>query len=352
MQLSDFDYTLPESLIANVPATPRDAARLLVWPFDGTERTFVDLPECLSAGDLIVFNNTKVIPARIYGMRPKADEPGEVRVELLLHKPVDLEKSIWQAFARPAKRLKEGNDVLFPDGIKAKVISRDGNQVELDFSLDAPAFEAFLFKYGEMPLPPYIDRPEGATEEDLDDYQTVYAQHTGSVAAPTAGLHFTDELLNTLKQKGLQTAFVTLHVGAGTFMPVRTENILEHKMHAEWGTVPQRTVDLVNTTHKNGGKVICVGTTSLRLLETAGQDNGQLAPYTGDTDIFIYPGYKFKVVDRLITNFHLPKSTLLMLVSAFIGTDEMRALYTHAVNDAYKFYSYGDGCLLSCKGRT
>ncbi|MBI1362697.1 MAG: tRNA preQ1(34) S-adenosylmethionine ribosyltransferase-isomerase QueA [Proteobacteria bacterium] len=349
MQLTDFDYTLPESLIANVPSQPRDAARLLVWPFDSTERTFADLPECLNAGDLIVFNDTRVIPARIFGARPKADEPGEVKVELLLHKPVDLEESIWQAFARPAKRLKEGNEILFADGVTAKVLSRQEDQATLHFNVTPDEFEEFLNTHGQMPLPPYIQRPEGATVEDIDDYQTVYAKDAGSVAAPTAGLHFTEALMMALKQKGVETAFVTLHVGAGTFMPVRVDNILEHKMHAEWGTVSPQVAAAVNAAHARGNKVIAVGTTSLRLLESAAAADGQLKPYAGETDIFIYPGYSFKVVDRLVTNFHLPKSTLLMLVAAFIGMDDMQALYTQAVNAKYKFYSYGDGCLLSCK---
>lgn len=347
MQLTEFDYTLPEALIANVPAHPRDAARLLVWPDDGINRTFADLTACLNPGDILVMNDTRVIPARIFATRPKADEPGEVKVELLLHKPVDLERVVWQAFARPAKRLKEGHILTFADGITAKVSAREEDQVTLCFDVDAAQFENFLNTHGQMPLPPYIQRPDGAIPTDADDYQTVYANQAGSVAAPTAGLHFTDALLEALRAKGISTAFVTLHVGAGTFMPVRVDVIDDHKMHAEWGVVSEQTVAAINAARARGGKVVAVGTTSLRLLESAATGSGVIAPFMGETDIFIKPGYRFKIVDRLITNFHLPKSTLLMLVAALIGMDEMRALYDHAVKNNYRFYSYGDGCLLT-----
>lgn len=349
--VSDYDFNLPNDLIAVQPAEPRDSARMLIAN-DGldTSKTFADLPEFLKSGDLLVLNNTKVIPARLYGGRKRTEGEGLINSELLLHKPVNTDRTVWESFIKPAKRYKEGHVMHFEGSeVTATVIGKNEDKVTLDFSVESDSdMFTFLERQGQMPLPPYIARPDGSTEADKDDYQTVFAEHKGSVAAPTAGLHFTPELLKTLKDQGVKVAYVTLHVGAGTFMPVRAESLEEHVMHAEWGEVTQDVANLIQETKDAGGNVVPVGTTSLRLLETAAK-SGKIEPFTGDTDIFITPGFTFNAADLLITNFHLPKSTLLMLVSAFMGYDEAQQMYDTAIKDEFKFYSYGDGCLLSKK---
>ena len=356
--ISAFDFTLPENLIATEPANPRDAARLMVWPQTTPQKifnhTFKDLPNFLKKGDLLVLNNTKVIPARLFCYRDRTDSHGvldgtKLPVELLLHRPVQ-GALVWESFAKPAKRLKEGQVLKFENSvIEGKILARDGDRITFEFTnTDADGLDGFLEEAGEMPLPPYIARPDGSTSADKEDYQTVYAAHKGSVAAPTAGLHFTDELLESLKAKGVELVFVTLHVGAGTFQPVRVEDINEHKMHAEFGVVSQEVAEKIKQTKQNGGRVIPVGTTSMRLLESAAR-NGDIKAFNGDTDIFIRPGFKFNVADMMITNFHLPKSTLLMLISAFMGYTEAMKMYENAIAEGFKFYSYGDGCLLTKK---
>ena len=344
--LSSYDYHLPDELIATAPAEPRDHAKMLIGTTLETDKKFYDLVDYLKSGDLLIVNNTKVIPARIYCYRDKTDAQGNidgrVELELLLHRPTK-NALTWESFARPAKRFKEGHIIRF-DGSKviAKVLGRDEDRVELEFMADSvEEFENFLDHCGEMPLPPYIAREDGATKADEDDYQTVYAEHKGSVAAPTAGLHFTDELIEKIKAKGVDFDTVMLHVGAGTFQPVKVDDVTEHKMHSEFGIMTEELAAKIKKVKANGGRVVAVGTTSMRVLETANQQ-----AFAGDTDIFIRPGYKFNTVDCLITNFHLPKSTLLMLVSAFMGYDQAIKLYDTAINNKFKFYSYGDACFL------
>jgi len=337
-----FDFDLPKRFIADRPASPRDSARLLDLTGDGfADRVVRDLPELLQPGDLLIGNNTKVIPARLDGLR------GEVRIEVTLHmRTADDE---WLVFAKPGKRLKEGNRIDFADGFSAAVAEkRDGGEIRLRFNCGGEELFQWLEKAGRMPLPPYIQRKrdDELTASDRADYQTVYARHEGAVAAPTAGLHFTDELFQSLEKRGVGFETVTLHVGAGTFLPVKTDDTEDHKMHAEWGTISQETVNKINTTRLAGGRIVAVGTTSLRLLESAATAPGEIHPFTGETDIFITPGYSFKIVDLLLTNFHLPRSTLFMLVSAFAGRERMLAAYEHAKAQNYRFYSYGDACLL------
>jgi len=340
MLIDDFDFDLPPERIAQVPAAERDAARLLhVTGQALADRRVRDLPELLQPGDLLVYNDTKVIPARLFGHR------GEVAVEVLLHKQMGVDT--WRAFARPAKRLRPGDVVRFADGFEAAVVERvpDG-EVILRFSAGGADLWEALARFGEVPLPPYIKRPDHPTDEDRLRYQTVYARAEGSVAAPTAGLHFTPELLAALDARGIERVAVTLHVGAGTFLPVKTERVEAHRMHAEWGQVGAAAVDAVERTRRRGGRVAAVGTTSLRLLESAAREDGTLAPFSGETDLFILPGYRFKAVDRLMTNFHLPRSTLFMLVCAFAGQAVMHRAYRHAIDAGYRFYSYGDSSLL------
>jgi len=354
MQLADFDFELPEDRIALRPASPRDSARLLVVapgrPL--ADLAVSDLPGQLRAGDLLVLNNTRVIPARLKGVRHRGES--RVAVEATLHRR--LSPHAWTAFMRPGKRLAEADRVVFGESsdracllgaldatVKAK---GEGGEVTLSFDLSGPDLDAAIAERGAMPLPPYIAAKRGEDERDRADYQTVYAAEDGSVAAPTAGLHFTQELFDRLTQAGVETAFVTLHVGAGTFLPMKTETIAEHRMHPEWGEVDAATAERVNATRRAGGRVICVGTTSLRLLESATGEDGVVAPFMGETAIFITPGYRFRAADGLMTNFHLPKSTLFMLVSAFAGLDAMRSAYAHAIVAGYRFYSYGDASLL------
>ncbi|MGZ5910849.1 MAG: tRNA preQ1(34) S-adenosylmethionine ribosyltransferase-isomerase QueA [Reyranella sp.] len=346
MRVDLFDFHLPEDLIAQRPAAPRDSARLLDVAADGLhDRGVRDLPTLLRRGDLLVFNDTKVIPARLKGVRGGAAGRQDVAVEALLIR--DLGNGHWLSFARPTKRLRPGDALAFTGGLSAKVEAKnvDGSVV-LAFDTVGPAFLAALDTGGAVPLPPYI-RGGVADAQDRADYQTLFARHDGSVAAPTAGLHFTPGLMTALADAGITTAGVTLHVGAGTFQPVRVDDTEAHTMHAEWGEVPEETVRAVEATRAAGGRVVSVGTTSLRLLESVARDHdGAMKAWSGATDIFIVPGFRFRAVDLLLTNFHLPRSTLFMLVAAFAGLERMKQAYAHAIRERYRFYSYGDCCLL------
>jgi S-adenosylmethionine:tRNA ribosyltransferase-isomerase len=354
MQLADFDFDLPDDRIALRPASPRDSARLLIVAPGAPLRDAIvrDLPGELRAGDVLVLNDTKVIPARLKGVRHR--EGGDVAVEATLHRR--LSPHTWTAFMRPGKRLAEGDRVVFGEAhdracflgeLNATVKAKgEGGEVTLGFDLSGPDLDAAIAERGAMPLPPYIAARRSEDDKDRADYQTVYALEDGSVAAPTAGLHFTPELFERLAGAGVATAFVTLHVGAGTFLPVKTEAVAEHRMHAEWGEVDAATAERLNDVRARGGRIVCVGTTSLRLLESATGEDGVVRPFLGDTAIFITPGYRFRAADGLMTNFHLPKSTLFMLVAAFAGLETMRAAYAHAIATGYRFYSYGDASLL------
>jgi S-adenosylmethionine:tRNA ribosyltransferase-isomerase len=303
-----------------------------------------ELPRFLKAGDVMVFNDTKVIPARLFAKR------GEAKIELLLHK--DKGESVWQCFAKPAKKLKPGDTLFIADDFAAEVVEKlESGEVLIRFDSSGAAFYEKLVRYGHMPLPPYIERQRSESTDDSQTYQTVYAKHEGSVAAPTAGLHFTDALLAAIDALGVVRVHVTLHVGGGTFLPVKTDDTSEHLMHSEYAMVTQETADAVNTAKQRGGRVIAVGTTSMRTLESATDESGKLQPFEQETAIFITPGYRFKMVDVLLTNFHLPRSTLFMLVSAFSGLARMQAAYAHAIKHNYRFYSYGDACLLFPNGQ-
>ena len=339
MRTADFDYDLPRSMIAQRPAMPRESARLLEVRADGLiDRVIRDLPSLLERGDLLVFNDTKVVPTRIKGRR------GAVRVEATLHRRIG--QAIWRVFAKPGRRLRLGDEVEFDGGITAIVVEKlETGEVTLAFGMDDATLDATLERVGHMPLPPYIRR-EAPDNRDRDDYQTIFARRPGAVAAPTAGLHFTREILAALDARGVRRHAVTLHVGAGTFVPVKTQDPRDHRMHAEWGEISTETANAVNETRSAGGRIVAVGTTSLRLLETASDDDGHVRPFRGDTDLYITPGFRFGVVDLLLTNFHLPRSTLLMLVSAFAGTKRVLAAYEHAKRTGYRFFSYGDACLL------
>ena len=340
MRVDLFDFELPPERIALRPARPRDAARMLVVegerPF--ADRHVRDLPQLLRAGDVLVFNDTRVIPAQLEGRR------GDARIGATLHKRLDLRR--WQAFIRNAKRLKPGDTVEFGRGVSALAEERhaDGS-FTLAFAGDEPV-EALLERAGTMPLPPYIAGKRATDEADRADYQTMFAREEGAVAAPTAALHFTPELIAALDSAGIARETLTLHVGAGTFLPVKAEDTESHAMHAEWGRIDAATADRLNKARTASGRLIAVGTTSLRLLESAAREDGTIAPFEGDTAIFITPGYRFKAVDGLMTNFHLPRSTLFMLVSALIGRERMLAAYAHAIAEEYRFYSYGDSSLL------
>lgn len=338
MDISDFDFTLPEKLIAQHPPEVRGSSRLLVALPDMPlqDRVFGDLPDYVGEGDVLVFNNTKVMKARLFGQK---DSGG--RIEALIERVLDSHTAL--AHIRSSKSPKPGMGLVFEGGIRAVMVGREGELFCLRFEGGETVYE-LLEQNGHLPLPPYIER--AADADDDSRYQTVYAKYQGAVAAPTAGLHFTEELLLRLKDKGVETAEVTLHVGAGTFQPVRVEKIEEHKMHSEWFEVPSETVSAVEAAKARGNKVWAVGTTSMRALESAARETGHLKGGQGDTDIFITPGYRFNVVDRLVTNFHLPKSTLLMLVSAFSGMGHIRAVYRHAVEREYRFFSYGDAMIL------
>ncbi len=340
MRVDLFDFDLPDNLIAQRPVSPRDSARLLEVAVDGLhDRVVRDLPSLLKKGDLLVFNDTKVIPARLLGTRP-----GGGKIEALLIR--DMGGGHWLCFARPAKRLKLGDALAF-GSLGATVASKhDDGSIVLAFDLSGAPFLAALEGAGAVPLPPYI-RSGTADARDRIDYQTLFAKYDGSVAAPTAGLHFTAELMAALADAGIMTASVTLHVGAGTFQPVRVDDTADHTMHAEWGEVPEATARAVADAHTAGGRVVAVGTTSLRLLEAVTRaHDGAVTAWSGETDIFITPGYDFHAVDGLLTNFHLPRSTLFMLVAAFAGLERMKMAYAHAIAERYRFYSYGDCCLL------
>jgi len=352
MRTDLFDFELPEDRIALHPASPRDAARLLiVWPgAEFEDRVVRELPELLRPGDALVFNDTRVIAAALQGVRRRGELEANVSVTLIER----CDQSRWRALARPAKRLQEGDRLQFghsgtaclAGALDATVAARgEEGEVELLFDFAGPDLDAAIASVGDMPLPPYIAARRPAEDVDRRDYQTVYAVHDGAVAAPTAGLHFTPELMAALDSRGISRRFVTLHVGAGTFLPVKAEDTDAHKMHAEWGEVSPETAAALNAVRAKGGRIVAVGTTSLRLLETAARD-GEIQPFQGATDIFITPGYRFRAVDVLMTNFHLPRSTLFMLVAAFSGLETMKQAYAHALASGYRFYSYGDACLL------
>jgi S-adenosylmethionine:tRNA ribosyltransferase-isomerase len=353
MRVDLFDFELPEDRIALRPENPRDAAKLLVVrPKDAFEDRIVrDLPSLLDPGDVLVFNDTKVIPAQLSGIRRRGD--ASAQVDATLHMRVAPDR--WLAFVRPGKRVAAGDRIHFGhDGnscflgqLDATVIEKhEGGEVLLGFDLSGPFLDEALHAVGHIPLPPYIASKRADDERDRADYQTIYARDEGAVAAPTAGLHFTPELFAALDARGVERHFVTLHVGAGTFLPVKADDTADHKMHAETGHVSQATAAAITAAKARGSRVVCVGTTSLRLLESAAGEDGRLAAWSGTTDIFITPGYRFRVADALMTNFHLPRSTLFMLVSAFSGLERMRAAYSHAIENGYRFYSYGDASLL------
>ena len=339
MRVDLFDFDLPAELIALRPAKPRDSARLLlVEGNDISDRAVLDLSSLLRPGDTLVFNDTRVIPAQLEGRR------GDARIGATLHKREGTRE--WWAFVRNAKRLRIGDTIEFSGGVSASVAERnEEGAVLLHFHGEEPV-EVLLDRAGRMPLPPYIASRRPADESDRDDYQTMFARQDGAVAAPTAALHFTPRLIEALDKHGIRRETLTLHVGAGTFLPVKAEDTSDHKMHAEWGRIDAETAERLNAVKASGGRLIAVGTTSLRLLESAADDGGTIRPFEGDTAIFITPGYRFKAVDGLVTNFHLPKSTLFMLVSAMMGLEVMKAAYAHAVESGYRFYSYGDASLL------
>jgi len=346
MRVDAFDFDLPDELIALRPASPRDSARMLVVRADGSlEHAQVrDLPRYLRSGDALVLNDTKVFPARLHGRRVGrgATEP---KIEAMLHKRISSDGFL--AFARPARKLLPGDQVRLGSQLDADVVSvGEGGEIELRFACTGAELDAAIAAEGEMPLPPYIAGKRKPDAKDQSDYQTIYARHKGSVAAPTAGLHFTPPLLGALADKGVVREAVTLHVGAGTFLPVKADDTAHHKMHSEWATVSEETAARLNETRASGGRIVATGTTSLRTLESAASEDGRLHAMTGETDIFITPGYRFRAVDILLTNFHLPRSTLFMLVSAFMGLEVMQAAYAEAIRQGYRFYSYGDACLL------
>ena len=343
--LDDYDFDLPEALIALRPAHPRPSSRLLVDNGALIDSTVANLPEFIEAGDLLVFNNTRVIPARLRGERFRETPHGSGIAQIESTLIERLAPDRWRSLSKPTKRLKTGDKITFGP-LTATVTSKNGGEVILTFEQSGDTLDALIEQTGEMPLPPYIAAKRPADAQDRDDYQTVFASRIGAVAAPTASLHFDDSLLAALKAKGVNSTEVTLHVGAGTFLPVKVDNIEDHKMHSEWGEVPPEAAAAINETLARGNRVIPVGTTALRLIETAATAPDQIAPWTGDTDIFIRPGYKFKVTKGLMTNFHLPKSTLLMLVSALMGYDRVRKIYAHAIAENYRFFSYGDSSLL------
>ena len=339
MRVDQFDFDLPAERIALRPARPRDSARLLaVRGREVSDRQMLDLPELLEPGDTLVFNDTKVIPAQLEGRR------GEASIGATLHKREGPRE--WWAFLRNAKRARAGDTIDFGERVTASVVdkSNDGSAL-LHFHGEEPV-ELLLERAGRMPLPPYIALLREVDERDRQDYQTMFAREEGAVASPTAALHFTERLLEALDARGISRETLTLHVGAGTFLPVRSEKIEDHKMHAEWGRIDAETADRLNAVRASGGRLIAVGTTSLRLLESAAGEDGAIRPFEGDTAIFITPGYRFKAIDGLVTNFHLPRSTLFMLVSALMGLDVMKSAYAHAVREGYRFYSYGDASLL------
>ena len=348
MLLSDFDFELPEELIAIRPASPRSSARLLMARGDKIDDRLVsDLPKFLKPGDRLVLNDTKVLPVRMSGVRNRSFDGNKIasaniEVTLLTKK----KQRTWGALIKPLRRMKLGEKIIFDKSFHAKLIDKTDGQAVLQFNIEGTEFMKRLENLGIMPLPPYIASKRPADERDNVDYQSVFARNSGSVAAPTASLHFDHDLLVEIDKIGVETSFVTLHVGAGTFMSVKDEDIKNHKMHSEFGHISKKAADDIKKTQKNGGRIIPVGTTALRLLETAAQSDGTLSEWYGETDIFIYPGFKFKVADGLMTNFHLPKSTLIMLVSALMGKETIETIYNHAIKHRYNFFSYGDSSLL------
>ena len=339
MRVDIFDYDLPVEKIATSPARPRDASRLLdLTGGKLADKTILDLPGIFQPNDLLVINDTRVIPSRLIGLRDS------VKIEITLHKQI--ENGIWAAFARPAKRLKQGDKIVFNSTFKATVQSRNAGEVILDFQSDDQTILDELHKIGRMPLPPYIKRSElSKSELDQQDYQSIFAKRLGAVAAPTASLHFTPALLNEIKLQGVKQVNITLHVGAGTFLPVTASDSGDHKMHSEWAELTNDAISLIKETKKSGGRIIALGTTVLRVLESAAL-NGELRAFSGETDLFITPGFTFRVVDLLLTNFHQPRSTLIMLVAAFAGTNRILEAYEYAKNNGYRFLSYGDACLI------
>ncbi|MEX3015068.1 tRNA preQ1(34) S-adenosylmethionine ribosyltransferase-isomerase QueA [Gymnodinialimonas hymeniacidonis] len=346
MKLDDFDFDLPERLIATRPAQPRSSAKLLLANGDMiADKTVTDLPDVLRPGDRLILNDTRVIPARLTGERPRMTPEGEVRAKIevtLLEPQAD---GSWSALGKPMRKLKLGEKIIFSKDLEAEVHTMDEG-LHLRFNLTGDDFDAALNAAGAMPLPPYIAGKRAPDERDKDDYQTIWAKRAGAVAAPTASLHFDEALMEAIKSRGIDVTFVTLHVGAGTFLPVKVEDVTTHKMHAEWGEVREEAAAEMNATRAAGGRIIPVGTTALRLIESAANDDGTMQAFEGTTEIFIYPGYRWKITDALMTNFHLPKSTLLMLVSALMGQDTIRSVYDHAVANDYRFFSYGDASLL------
>lgn len=353
MRVDAFDFDLPKERIALRPAVPRDSARLLdVQQNALVDRSVNDLPALLRAGDMLVFNNTRVIPARLTGRRIGRGE-ATPRIEVTLHQR--LASNRWATFAKPGRKLTIGDqirfgsegDTCFSGQLIAEVeVKGEGGEIELAFDMDGPVLDEAIAHLGVMPLPPYIASQRPTDDQDKTDYQTIYSAEDGAVAAPTAGLHFTDHLMDQLARAEIQSAFVTLHVGAGTFLPVKADDTTEHRMHSERGQVSDEVADRLNACRANGGRIVAVGTTSLRLLESAAAADGQMKSFSGSTDIFITPGYKFRAVNMLMTNFHLPRSTLFMLVSAFSGLERMHEAYAYAIAHDYRFYSYGDACLL------
>ena len=346
MKLSAFDFDLPERLIATRPARPRSSARLLLAQGNTiADRVVKDLPDILQPGDRLILNDTKVIPARLFGLRHRSGAAGATaaRMDVTLLEPRP--DGSWSALIKPLKKVRNGEVIVFSDDLSATVVGRGDGQGHLAFNLTGDDFDTALNAVGAMPLPPYIAGKRPADEADKRDYQTYWARHSGAVAAPTASLHFDGPLLQALATRGVEFTHVTLHVGAGTFLPVKVDDVRDHKMHAEWGEVTPEATAEINSTKAAGQRVIPVGTTALRLIESAAK-GGQVQPWTGPTDIFITPGFTFQIADGLMTNFHLPKSTLMMLVSALMGVDTIRAIYDHAIAQDYRFFSYGDSSLL------
>jgi S-adenosylmethionine:tRNA ribosyltransferase-isomerase len=347
MKLSDFDFDLPEGLIATRPASPRSSARLLLARGDAIDdRHVYDLPSSLRPGDHLVLNDTKVIPARLFGTRRRIGAEGqtEARIEATLMEPTP--DGNWRALIRPLKKLRTGETVRFSATLEAVLVAREDGAGVLSFNLAGDDFDTALAEAGAMPLPPYIAGKRPADDRDRTDYQTVWARRAGAVAAPTASLHFDEALLDALTARGVGMTHVTLHVGAGTFLPVTVDDVRDHRMHSEWGEITEQAAAAINAAKAAGGRIIPVGTTALRLLESAAREDGTLAPWRGPTDIFITPGFRFAISDGLMTNFHLPKSTLMMLVSALMGSGRIRRIYAHAIAADYRFFSYGDASLL------
>ncbi|MCJ8324752.1 MAG: tRNA preQ1(34) S-adenosylmethionine ribosyltransferase-isomerase QueA [Rhizobiales bacterium] len=343
MRVDEFDFTLPEKNIALRPVEPRHNSKLLrVNNGKMSDHHYYDLPELLRDGDVLVLNDTKVIPARMQAVRTRGEFKSKISVTLHMKKS----QNEWVAFAKPAKRVKVGEMLDFENGLSAEILAKNAGELHLKFNRSNAELDAAIALAGEMPLPPYIASKRDYDDKDVDDYQTIYAQEKGAVAAPTAGLHFTDELFAKLKAKNIELIFLTLHVGAGTFLPMVVDDTEDHVMHAEYGLITKDNAQKLTAAKNAGRRIVAVGTTSLRLLESAANDSGEILPFAAETDIFITPGYRFKAVDVLLTNFHLPKSTLFMLVSAFTSLQIMQQAYKKAIETDYRFYSYGDSCLL------